>query len=88
MNRIQVILSIDTDNLPTDFPEIVKHEQEILFKWKEEGILEHLYLTQTKDAAIMILKNVDDAKAKALTESLPLFKWKKNVQYFNLVQQF
>lgn len=88
MNRIQVILSIDTDNLPTDFPEIVKHEQVILFKWKEEGILEHLYLTQTKDAAIMILKNVDDAKAKALTESLPLFKWKKNVQYFNLVQQF
>lgn len=88
MNRIQVILFIDTTNLPENFQEIVKHEQEVLFKWKEDGILEHLFLAQTKDAAVMILKDVDESKAKELTEALPLYKLKKTVQYLNLIQQF
>lgn len=88
MNRIQVILAIDTANLPENFQEIVKHEQAVLFKWKEEGIIEHLFLTQTKDAVIMILKDIDEPKAKEMVETLPLFKLKKSIQYFNLVQQF
>ncbi|MCF2219782.1 hypothetical protein H9Q08_10720 [Chryseobacterium sp. PS-8] len=45
MNRIQVILAIDTNNLPENFQQILKHEQEILADWKEKGILEHLFLT-------------------------------------------
>ena len=32
-NRIQVILTINTDNLPDNFQEIVKHEQEMIAKW-------------------------------------------------------
>lgn len=88
MNRVQVILAIDTANLPVNFQEIVKHEQALLFQWKEEGILEHLYLTQNRDAAIMILKEEDNVKVKALIESLPLFQFRKSVEYFNLSQQF
>jgi hypothetical protein len=30
MNRILVILTIDTDNLPSNFPEILKHEREVV----------------------------------------------------------
>ena len=50
MNRIQAILTIDTDNLPSNFQEIIKHEQEVVAKWKEEGFLESLFLRQTKNA--------------------------------------
>ncbi|WP_336734398.1 hypothetical protein [Chryseobacterium sp. VD8] len=86
MNRIQVILAIDTNNLPENFQQILKHEQEVLADWKEKGILEHLFLTQTKDAAVIILKEVDEAKE--LIETLPLYQIKKSVEYLNLVKQF
>jgi len=43
MNRIQVILTIDMDILPENFPEILKQEQKVVAKWKKEGYLEHLF---------------------------------------------
>ena len=88
MNRIQVILTIDTDNLPSNFQEILKHEQEVIAKWKDEGILEHLFLRQGKNGAVLIFKEVDEAKSRELMETLPLFKIKKSVEYFALIQQF
>ena len=44
MNRIEVILTLDMENIPANFQEIIKHEQEVVAKWKEEGILESLFL--------------------------------------------
>jgi hypothetical protein len=44
MNRIEVILTLDLDNIPSNFQEILKHEQEDVTKWKVDGILEHLFL--------------------------------------------
>jgi len=87
-NRIQVILTIDTENLPDNFQEIVKHEQEVVARWKQEGILDHLFLRQTKNGAILIFKGIDETKAKELMEILPLYKLKKSVEYFNLIRQF
>lgn len=88
MNRIQAILTIDTDNLPDDFQEIIKHEQKVVAKWKEEGFLEHLFLRQTRNGAVLIFKDIDEQKAKELMETLPLYKLKKSVEYFNLMKQF
>ena len=88
MNRIEAILTIDTDNLPDNFQEIIKHEQEVVAKWKEEGLLEHLFLRQTKNGAVLIFKDVDEDKAKELMEQLPLYKLKKSVEYLNLIKQF
>ena len=88
MNRIQVILTIDTENLPENFQEILKHEQEVVAQWKEQGILDHLFLRQTKNGAVLIFKNVDEMKVKELMEILPLYKLKKSVEYFNLMKQF
>ena len=88
MNRIEAILTIDTENLPDNFQEILKHEQEVIAKWKEEGILEHLFLRQTKNGAVLIFKNVDEDKAKELMATLPLYKLKKTVEYLNLIKQF
>jgi hypothetical protein len=88
MDRIEVILTIDTENLPSNFQEILKQEQEIVTKWKEDGILDHLFLRQSRNGAVLIFKNVDEEKVKELMENLPLYKLKKNVEYLNLIKQF
>ena len=88
MNRIQAILTLDMDNLPSNFPEILKQEQEVVAKWKAEGILEHLFLRQAKNGAVLIFKDVDEEKVKELMEELPFFKIKKGIEYFSLMQQF
>jgi muconolactone D-isomerase len=88
MNRIESILTIDTDNLPDNFQEIIQHEQEVIAKWKEEGILDHLFLRQTRNGAVLIFKNVDEEKVKELMETLPLYKLKKSIEYLNLIKQF
>lgn len=85
---IQAILTIDLDNIPENFQEILKHEQEVVAKWKEEGILEHLFLRQTRNGAVLIFREADEEKVKKLMESLPLFKLKKSVEYLNLIKQF
>jgi len=87
-NRIQVILTIDTDNLPANFQEILIKEKEVVAQWKAEGFLEHLFLRQTKNGAVLIFKGIDEQKAKELMEKLPLYQVKKSVEYLNLMQQF
>ena len=88
MSSIQAILTIDTENLPSNFQEIIKHEQEVVAKWKAEGILEHLFLRQGKNGAVLIFKDIDEVRAKELMETLPLYKLKKSVEYFALIKQF
>jgi muconolactone D-isomerase len=88
MNSIQAILTIDTDNLPENFQEILKHEQEVVAKWKEAGILEHLFLRQTRNGAVLIFKDIDEEKAKELMATLPLYKLKKSIEYLSLIKQF
>jgi hypothetical protein len=87
MNRIQAILTLDMENIPSNFQEIIQHEKEVVAKWKEEGILEHIFLRQG-NGAVLIFKGVDEIKAKELMETLPLYKLKKSVEYLNLVKQF
>ena len=88
MNRIQAVLTLDMEHLPSNFPEILKQEQEVVAAWKEEGVLEHLFLRQTKNGAVLIFKNVDEGQIKLLMETLPFYKIKKSVEYFSLIQQF
>lgn len=88
MNRVEAILTIDTDNLPANFEEIIKHEQEVVAKWKAEGILEHLFLRQARNGAVLVFKGLDEVKVKELMETLPFYQLKKNVEYLNLIKQF
>lgn len=82
------ILTLDMENLPENFQEVIKHEQEVVARWKEEGILDHLFLRQTKNGAVLVFPNVDEARARELMETLPLYKLKKSVEYFSLLKQF
>jgi hypothetical protein len=88
MNRIQAILTIDIENLPSNFQEIIKHEQEVVAKWKEEGILEHLFLRQSKNGAVLIFNESDEEKVQQLMMELPLYALRKNIEYFSLMKQF
>jgi muconolactone D-isomerase len=88
MNHIQAILTLDMANIPANFQEIIKHEQEVVAKWKEEGILAHLFLREQKNGAVLIFKGLEEEKVKALMETLPLYKLKKSVEYYNLIKQF
>ncbi len=88
MNCTQAILTLDMENLPDNFPEILKHEQEIVAQWKEEGILEHLFLRQTRNGAVLIFKDADEQQARALMEQLPFYKLSKSIEYLSLIKQF
>ena len=88
MNRIEVILTLDMDNIPANFQEILKHEQEVVAKWKEDGILEHLFLREAKNGAVLIFKDLDEEQVKELMKTLPFYQLKKSVEYLSLIQQF
>jgi muconolactone D-isomerase len=87
-NNILAIFTIATDNLPDNFQEIIKHEQEVISAWKADGLIEHLFLRPTRNGAVIVFKDVDEARAKELMESLPLYQFVLSVEYFPLMKQF
>jgi hypothetical protein len=86
MNRILVILTIDTENLPHNFQEIIKHEREVVAQWKKEGFLDQLFLRQTKNGAVIIFKDLDEEKVNELMTTLPLYQLKKSMEVFPLIK--
>jgi muconolactone D-isomerase len=86
MNRILVILTIDTENLPANFQEIIKHEREVVAQWKKEGFLDQLFLRQTKNGAVLIFKDINEEKVNQLMPSLPLYQLKKSIEIFPLIK--
>ena len=87
-NNILAIFTSATDNLPDNFQEIIKHEQEVISAWKADGLIEHLFLRPTRNGAVIVFKDVDEARAKELMESLPLYQFVQSVEYFPLMKQF
>jgi muconolactone D-isomerase len=83
-----VIFTINTDNLPENFQEIIKHEQEVLSAWKQEGIVEHLFLRPTRNGAVIVFSNIDEERARLLMEELPLYQFLQTVEYYPLIKQF
>jgi hypothetical protein len=86
-NRVLAILTLDMENIPSNFQEIIQHEKEVVAKWKAEGILENLFLRQG-NGAVLIFQGVSETEAKELMTTLPLYPLKKSVEYLNLVKQF
>lgn len=88
MKRIQAILTLDMENIPANFQEILIREKEVVAQWQAEGFLEHLFLREGKNGAILIFKDIDEEKAREIMQELPLYQLKKNVEYLSLIQQF
>lgn len=86
MNRILVILTIHTDNLPSNFQEIIEHEREVVAQWKKEGFLEQLYLRPTRNGAVFLFKDIDEEKVNQLMPMLPLYSLKKSIDVYPLIK--
>ena len=86
MNRILVILTIDTDNLPSNFSEILKQEREVVAQWKKEGFLDQLFLRPTKNGAVLIFKDISEEKANQLMTTLPFYQLKKSIEILPLIK--
>ncbi|MFM2207968.1 MAG: hypothetical protein RL213_1943 [Bacteroidota bacterium] len=86
MNRILVILTIDTDNLPGNFAEILQHEREVVAQWKKEGFLEQLFLRPTKNGAVFLFKDLDEENVSRLMTTLPLYQLKKSLEVLPLIK--
>lgn len=87
-HNILAIFTINLENLPSNFPEIIKHEQAVISEWKKADYLEHFFLRPTKNGAVFIFKDMDETRAKELIESLPLYQFVKSVEYLPLIKQF
>ena len=61
---------------------------EYINKWKEEGILENLFISVSKKVAVLIFKNIDESKTKELIEILPYFPYVQKIDYHILDKQF
>jgi muconolactone D-isomerase len=86
MNRVLVILTIDTDNLPSNFSEILQHERAVVSEWKKEGFLEQLFLRPTKNGAVLIFKDKDEAAVNELMTTLPFYPLRKSIEILPLIK--
>lgn len=79
-------MTINTENLPENFQEIIKHEREVVANWKEEGFLDQLFLRPSRNGAVLIFKDIDEAKVNQLMPTLPLYQLKKSMEIFPLIK--
>ncbi len=87
MNRILVILTLDMENLPGNFQQILQHEPEVVAQWKKECILEQLYLRPAKNGAVLIFKDMDEEKANQWMTTLPFYPLRKSMEIFPLIKE-
>ena len=87
MTRILAILTLDMERIPSNFSDIIAHEREVVAKWKSEGFLENLFLRQG-NGAVLIFTGIEEAEARSLMETLPLFPLSKSIDYLVLTKQF
>jgi len=69
-------------------PELPKKEMEFVNQWKQEGILENFFVTDTKSGAVLIFQNITEIKAKELIEILPYFPFMSKIDYLTLDKHF
>lgn len=81
MNKILVVLTIDTDNLPANFPQILQEERAMVSQWKKMVFLIN-FLRPTKDGAVLILKNLDEETANKMVRELPFYELKNQFLLF------
>jgi hypothetical protein len=66
---------------------LLPKEAETVENWKKEGWVEHLFV-QSNGCAMIVFKNVDEAKAKELTATLPLFPYFQKVDYTEMDKRY
>lgn len=90
MNRILVLITLSDSGIDIikANPDLPKKEMEFVNQWKQEGILEHFYISVSKTDAVLIFQNRNESQTKALIETLPYFPYMAKIEYRDLNQQF
>ncbi|OQP60047.1 hypothetical protein A3860_35340 [Niastella vici] len=74
MNRIILNITCELDKVPNIdvlLPKEFARGEEL----KQEGVLEHLFLKDNRMGAVLVFKDVDEARAQKIATSFPLFKY-------------
>ena len=90
MNSVMVFITLSDSGIETikSNPELPKKEMEFVHQWKQENFLESFFISVTKKDAVLIFKDIDEARAKELIEILPYFPHMEKIEYHNLNRQF
>ncbi len=87
MSRIIVNVIDNLDKVP-NLDQLLPQEFAVAGKLKEQGILEHLFIKNDRTGAVLVLKDVDLAKAKELVATFPLSQYFDKVEYIISEKQF
>jgi muconolactone D-isomerase len=87
MKRVQVNITSNLSNVP-NLDELIQKEFATVGQWKEQGILEHLFVKEAGDGAVLVFMDIDEVKASELIPTLPLSTYFVNVEYLKVDKQF
>ncbi len=68
--------------------EFLPREFAVVGKWKEDGVLEHIFIKEAAGGAVLIFQGTDQDKVRQLMSNLPLFKHFQKIDYTVLDKQF
>jgi muconolactone D-isomerase len=55
-------------------------------QWKQEGVLEQLFLLPTRNGAVLIYKDIDEEMAAELMITLPFYPLRKSLEMLPLIR--
>ena len=90
MSSVLVLITLSDSGIETikSTPDLPKREMEFVNQWKQEGILESFFISVSKKDAVLIFRDVDEAKTKELIEVLPYLPYMAKIEYHHLNKQF
>lgn len=68
--------------------ELLAQEMAQIGKWKEQGLLEHLFAKPDRTGAILVFNETDEDKVKELVGTLPFFPYFTNTEFVVLDLHF
>lgn len=87
MRVVQVDITSHLAGVP-NLQALLGQEFATVSRWKEEGILEHLFVKDDQAGAILVFKNVEEAHVEELIPTLPLSSYFTHVAYSAAEKQF
>ncbi|HEY0977317.1 MAG TPA: muconolactone Delta-isomerase family protein [Flavobacteriales bacterium] len=90
MERTLVSISLSPEGLATikAAPELRQAEMRFIHDWKEQGLLEHFFITTDRTGAFLLFQGVDGDRLRGMIEGLPYFPYMAKVEYVGLDKQF
>lgn len=83
MKCVFVNITSDLNTVP-NLEKLLKKENAIVAKWKEKGIVEHLFVKEHRQGAILIFNDLEIKEIRQHLSDLPLSIYFKTVEFLPL----